>query len=302
MLSRQVSSVGGSQLNSPVAPRGTRTAKGGYAGEDMQRTSSYSAPVMTHGGQGQDAPGPRAGPPRKAPPASGRRPPPVDEESTSYGGGGGGGGLPPRSQLGGRELGRMGSFNAMAQENLGKAVMALHSIDGILNDLRNVPDIQLTQLLDGMTGRLSDGNSKVNVAALETLGRMFEVLREKAVQGLGPLVPALAGNMGSTNEKNFSHCISSGSVKGSKIMMVGKLQVIITSLYPMKPNLVVKYAIPAAFSLLKDSRGESKQASTQLLTTLASLMGPTLNDHASTLQPAAQQRVAEAVSAAGYFR
>ena len=63
---------------------------------------------------------------------------------------------------------------------------------------------------------------------------------------------------------------------------------------PTAPQMVVKYAIPAAFSLLNDNKGETKAASMQLLTTLARLMGPTLLDHTSALNPLARQKVMDA--------
>lgn len=59
-----------------------------------------------------------------------------------------------------------------------------------------------------LTGRLSDGNSKVNTQALETLHRLFSVLRDRCAPGLNTLVPALTSNLGSTNEKVRSVAIA----------------------------------------------------------------------------------------------
>lgn len=52
-----------------------------------------------------------------------------------------------------------------------------------------------------LQARVSDGNAKVAVQALEVLGRAFETLRERVVVGLNTLVPALAANLGSSNDK-----------------------------------------------------------------------------------------------------
>lgn len=49
--------------------------------------------------------------------------------------------------------------------------------------------------------RLGDGNSKVNVQALETLGGLIVVLRDRMAAGLNTLVPAVTANLGSSNEK-----------------------------------------------------------------------------------------------------
>jgi hypothetical protein len=49
--------------------------------------------------------------------------------------------------------------------------------------------------------RLGDGNSKVSVQALETLGHLFVSLRERSTTGLNTLLPAMAACLGSTNEK-----------------------------------------------------------------------------------------------------
>lgn len=64
------------------------------------------------------------------------------------------------------------------------------------------------------------------------------------------------------------------------------------------PQLVVKYAVPAAMSLLNDSKGETKASSAQLLAALARLMGDGLLDCAASLPIPLQQRVSDAVSGA----
>lgn len=74
-------------------------------------------------------------------------------------------------------------------------------------------------------------------------------------------------------------------------------QTIIVAAYPSKPQLVVRYAVPAALSLLSDSKGDTRTASTALLMTLARLMGPLLLDYSGNLNPQQQQRVSDAVAA-----
>jgi len=71
---------------------------------------------------------------------------------------------------------------------------------------------------------------------------------------------------------------------------------IIHAAYPAKPSLVVRYALPAALSLLNDGKGDSKAAATALLTALAQHMGTGLLVHAEGLNPALQQKVVDVVN------
>jgi hypothetical protein len=171
-----------------------------------------------------------------------------------------------------------------------------------------------------MVGRLGDANAKVNIQALELLSMMFGSLRERSTISLNTLVPALAANLGSSNDKirsvasattdvligtvdpaalvqNFSHVVSSGHLRG-KPAVVDKLCSVVFALHSSKPHLVAKYAVPAALSLLNDAKGESKAAAGQLLGTLAALMGPALLEHATSLAPPLQRRVNDCVRAA----
>ncbi|KAG1676614.1 hypothetical protein FOA52_008743 [Chlamydomonas sp. UWO 241] len=243
---------------------------------------------------------------------------------------GGGGGVP--SPLAGGA-----GFSVDAQDSLSRAmaqlgakdfrekIQGLKSVDAIAGSLVAAPDTVLMGLLDSVTMRLGDGNSKVNVQALETLGRLFERLRNRVAVCLNTLVPALAANLGSANEKtrlvaatacdklvtsvqpallvqNFSHCVSNGSARG-RAMMAERLEGIIVALYPTRPQLVVKYAVPAAMSLVNDTKGgtEVKAAANVLLTALARAMGPGLMDHTASMSPALQQRVADAVQSVEYY-
>lgn len=154
------------------------------------------------------------------------------------------------------------------------------------------------------------------------MGSLARSLRERMSLGVNTLVPALVAALGSSNDKvrglalsatdsligsvepaflvqNFSHCVSNGNLQRGKPLVVEKLVGIVNALYPAKPQLVVRYAVPAAFALLNDGRGDGKAAANALLAALARLMGPALMDHAVALQPALQQRVSEAVAAAG---
>ena len=100
--------------------------------------------------------------------------------------------------------------------------------------------------------------------------------------------------------QNFSHCVSNGGVRG-KVLLADRLEAVIDALYPAKPQLVVKYALPAALALANDTKGgtEVKAAANQLLAALGRNMGQALVDHAATLPAALQQRVMDVVLAGG---
>ncbi|KXZ45846.1 hypothetical protein GPECTOR_50g640 [Gonium pectorale] len=199
---------------------------------------------------------------------------------------------------------------------------ALRSVEAVVADLPGAPDSLLVALLDALVARVGDANAKVSMAALELTAGLSAALRQRMSLGLNTLVPALAGALSSTNDKirslgitatdsllgaldpamlvqHFSHCVANGTLQRGKPLLVEKLVMIVERLHPSKPQLVARYAVPAAFALLNDGRGgEGKAAANALLTALARLMGPALMDQAGSLNAVAQQRVADAVAAA----
>ncbi len=96
--------------------------------------------------------------------------------------------------------------------------------------------------------------------------------------------------------QNLSHCVSNGGVRG-KLLLVYKLEAVIDAVYPSKPQLVVRYALPAALAIANDGKGgsEVKTAANQLLLALSRNMGQALVDHAATLPAALQQRVLDVI-------
>ena len=98
--------------------------------------------------------------------------------------------------------------------------------------------------------------------------------------------------------QNFSHCISRQGNSRAKTLLAEKLDGIIHALYPSRPQLVIKYVVPAALSVANDTKGgaEAKAAATQLLGALVRAMGPALLDHLGSLTPMLQARVQDMVS------
>ncbi|MEW5315874.1 MAG: hypothetical protein WDW38_007274 [Sanguina aurantia] len=233
----------------------------------------------------------------------------------SYGGGGGnpfverwwdaaaaarGWGATPWKSI--RRRGGGGSVASMGAKDFRERSDALKAVEALLPHLCGAQDSVLVSLMDALTARLADGNSKVSTLALEVLATLFCTLRERSSAGLntGVAAAAVESLIASVDPallvQNFSHCVSNGHLRG-KPQLVEKLQTIIVAAYPSKPQLVVRYAVPAALSLLSDSKGDTRTASTALLMTLARLMGPLLLDYSGNLNPQQQQRVSDAVAA-----
>ena len=77
--------------------------------------------------------------------------------------------------------------------------------------------------------------------------------------------------------------------------MIDKLRELSTSLYPSKPALVVKHALPTAFRLLEDNRADLRTGTVQLLRMLHVLLGPSLFEHAQRAPSAVQNRLADVI-------
>lgn len=153
--------------------------------------------------------------------------------------------------------------------------------------------------------------------ALQSLQQMVPALRDGLPSVASTLVPALATSLASSNAQvrmvtpavldalllevdhsaliqPFANC-SLYSPPKARPVMIDKLRELATSLYPSKPQLVVKHALPTAFRLLEDNRADLRMGTVQLLRVLHVLLGPTLFEHAqrtpSTTLPARLQGV-----------
>jgi len=179
--------------------------------------------------------------------------------------------------------------------------------------LRGLPESQLGLVLESIINRLSDGNSKVNVLALETVEGILPELGNAAGVGLNQLVPALSANAASTNDKirskavdaidalvgavdgallvqNLSHVISNGNAR-SKAVMIDRLEQVVSRCYAAQPRLVGRHALGAALASLHDPKADIRTANAKLLRSLYAAMGPQLLDAASGLAPAMYARL-----------
>ena len=75
--------------------------------------------------------------------------------------------------------------------------------------------------------------------------------------------------------------------------MIDRLRELAVALYPTKPQLVTKHAIPAAFRLVEDPRTELRECTALLLRALHTLLGEALIEQATRAPSAVQQRISE---------
>ena len=94
----------------------------------------------------------------------------------------------------------------------------------------------------------------------------------------------------------FANCALYSPPK-ARPSMIDRLRELATSLYPAKPQLVVKHALPTAFRLLEDNRADMRTGTVQLLRTLHVLLGSQLFEHAQRAPAAVQTRLAEVIQA-----
>lgn len=308
-----------------IGRTGSGQVQGGVTSD--RNTSSISAPVGAHstGGSGQ---------------APVRRKTPPDRDSKTMAGPSSSASARIESRGSRGPLGSgSGSkpFGLDEQEALSKALLSLggkdfrdrieglKALEAIGPSLANAPENTLVPTLDTLTVRLSDANAKVSIQALESAGHLFCHLGDRTAVGINTLVPALASCLGSTNDKvrqeavfasdrlvesvdpallvqNFAHCVSNGGLRG-KALLVDKLERIIDSLNATRPQMVVKYALPAAVAMTKQDDGgrsggpELRAASNQMWVALARAMGrQNLIDHCVTLGAQIQQRIIDATS------
>lgn len=207
------------------------------------------------------------------------------------------------------------ALNQISSKDWRDRITGLKSMAGASSAVPGIADSLLMNLIDQITHRLSDGNSKVIVAALETLKVLFSRAGDRLLLGLNTVIPALASNLGSTSEKirysaaevldkllevadhvlliqNFSHCIGHGNLRG-KAVLLEKLLEIVINVYPRKPQLVVKHTLPVAFAMMNESRADVRAANVKLIVALGRLMGVQILGYAGNLSLASRERLRE---------
>ena len=155
---------------------------------------------------------------------------------------------------------------------------------------------KMVSVFDRLSERLSDGNQKVNVTALEGCDKCIAAFGDKLEGALPVLVPALAGNLARTPKlvalaktaldtlaravdprllcQPFVQQAEHGSNVRIKSFMMAKLVEITPKLFDCnKAVLLSKHVIPLALRLLDENKGEIKAINNNLLLILYSAMG-----------------------------
>lgn len=95
--------------------------------------------------------------------------------------------------------------------------------------------------------------------------------------------------------QNFSHCVGHGNLRG-KAVLLDKLQDIVVSVYPRKPQLVIKHTLPVTFAMLNERGADVRAANMQMIETLGRLMGPSLLQYAGNLSQGNKERLQEIIA------
>lgn len=218
-------------------------------------------------------------------------------------------------------VGLEGALELMASKDWRQRMTGLRAVAAVAETVPRESDAVVIPLMDTITQRLSDGNSKVIVVALETLKTLFSCAADDVSFHMNILVPALSNSLGSTSDKiracteelidqivkvvdhillvqNFSQCAANGHPKG-RVLLLNKLREIVTSVHPRKPQLVVKHTLPVAFKLMAESKADVRAANMRLLVRLAELMGDQLFAYAGGMSLPSKMRLKEMIKSHG---
>uniref|UniRef100_A0A8C1M534 TOG domain-containing protein n=1 Tax=Cyprinus carpio TaxID=7962 RepID=A0A8C1M534_CYPCA len=187
----------------------------------------------------------------------------------------------------------------------------IKAIDQLVRDCEENPALVISSLFpvfDALKARLQESNSKVNLRALEALQPIIALLRDSLAPVLNILIPAVVDNH--LNSKNSS--ISTAALGAVQALMhnidnslllqpfcskaqylSGKAKldlierVLVTELYPRRPQLVEQKVLPLFWTLLGSSSnsGSVRTAAAKLAEALHAHMGQTLLENAAASQP-----------------
>lgn len=124
-------------------------------------------------------------------------------------------------------------------------------------------------------------------SVVSNLASSIEKIRSAAEDVIDQLVERLDPT---TLVQIFSHCCSHGNPR-TKAFLLQKLQGLIKAVHARKPQFVVKYILPVAFSSLTDVRIDIREANAELIRDLAQIVGHSFVEKAETLTGANRQRL-----------
>ncbi|KFO23318.1 Protein FAM179A [Fukomys damarensis] len=191
----------------------------------------------------------------------------------------------------------------------------MEGVGRLLEHCKTKPELiiaNLVQVFDAFTPRLQDSNKKVNQWALESLAKMIPLLKDSVHPMLLSLIIAVADNLNSQNLGIAAAATSvldamtesldalgllqafAGRVRflsGRAVLdITDRLSVLVTSVYPQKPQAVERHVLPVLWYFLSNMTGNGtlpgrggyvRTVVCQLSRTLQQQMGAQLQEFAT---------------------
>ncbi|XP_069810571.1 TOG array regulator of axonemal microtubules protein 2 isoform X2 [Dendropsophus ebraccatus] len=170
----------------------------------------------------------------------------------------------------------------------------------------------ITQIFDAFNPRMQDANKKVNQYALESAAVMIPLLKDSLHHVLVPMVTVITDNLNSKHSGIYTAAVRvldtlissldnlwllqpfAGRVRflSGRAMndVTERLSVLVSSVYPRKPQAVERHVLPVLWFFLSNITGNGvlpgrngnfKDVVTKLTKTLYRVMGPSLEEYAS---------------------
>ncbi|XP_053315473.1 TOG array regulator of axonemal microtubules protein 2 [Spea bombifrons] len=170
----------------------------------------------------------------------------------------------------------------------------------------------ITQIFDSFNPRLQDANKKVNQHALESAAVMIPLLKDSLHHVLVPMITVVTDNLNSKNsgiysaavivvDRLFTHIdhlwllqpfasrvrFTSGRSMNN---VTERLSVLVSSVYPRKPQAVERHVLPVLWYFLSNMTGNGvmpgrngnfKDVVSKLAKNLHNVMGPSLEEYAA---------------------
>ena len=198
---------------------------------------------------------------------------------------------------------------------------SLNDLDVFVGSSPEASKSHVIKIFDALNERLSDGNTKVCMQALNTLDQVMPVLEESLSKVINTLVPKLAGNMANSNAsirsrsrqcmeslskqldsyqllESFASAITYGNSR-VKPLMLDLFVDLVEPAFDLKPQVVTKYVLPVAFGLMSERKADVREANRRLVQTLYILMGDELFDaHANVCKKGEVQRQLQTIALA----
>ncbi|RKO88966.1 armadillo-type protein [Blyttiomyces helicus] len=188
---------------------------------------------------------------------------------------------------------------------------------------------QLAKLIDNYMERCRDGNSKIALAAIQLLQELLPLVKSGLESVINLIMPVLTNQLAASSPQiraatieaidalmdnvdnalmlqNMASIVQFGANPRVKPLLAEKLACesgegirgrtvsVVTSVYPSKPSIVIKYALPASLKLLGDNKGDTKNSNAKLVQTLYALMGQELFfENAGKISADNQRRLSE---------